>query len=491
MSTRPLSELCDGLPLKVTAGDINSVEINAITADSRHVGYQSMFVAVKGAEQDGAAYVADAIAQGAVAIISREGAITDLPANIVHLTTNNDRKILAKLAARFYSPQPRYVVAVTGTDGKTSTAEFFRQLIEATNSKAASIGTLGLNSDTVQMKIPAINTSPDPVLLHAALQKLAQHDCDYVALEASSHGLHQYRLDGVQLTAGAFTNLGRDHMDYHKNLEDYFAAKKRLFGELLPQNSVAIVWKQERQYEKIAQICKQRRHRLVSFGGEGADLRIMRLERLPTGISARLNIYGNKLEVQLGLIGDFQLLNILAAVGLAAACGKELLTLQHVLHKLKPVRGRLEKVAQLDNGATIYIDYAHTADALKKALQALRGHCHGRLAVLFGCGGNRDTGKRPLMGKVAAELADRVIITDDNPRTENAATIRKQVYAGCANKGKVDIIAERKRAIAAALNELQAGDILLVAGKGHEDYQIIGTQKLPFDDAAVVRELLG
>lgn len=482
-----LSDLCSKLPVEFSGGEPESCEITGVSDDSREVKEGHLFAAIKGNAQDGAEYIPQAVEQGALAVLTRPG--VELPKGVIGCATEKERTVLAKLAARFYAPQPKHVVAITGTDGKTSTAEFFRQMMEAAGSTAASLGTLGLKSESVKVKAPAINTSPDPVLLHKTLQRLAEKKCEYVALEASSHGLDQHRMDGVELSAAAFTTFTRDHLDYHRTEARYFEAKMRLFRELLPRASNVVANPMMKHYEEIIKVCRLRKHTLITYGEQG-DLRLEKVNRFPSGLQVQLNIHGVTVEAELKLIGAFQVMNILAAMGLGQACGRQVETLRHVLHYLKPVRGRLEQVNALHGGqSAVYIDYAHTPSALEKALQELRGHCQGKLYVVFGCGGDRDPGKRPLMGKVASELADKTFITDDNPRSENAATIRKEVYAG-AERGKATRVGDRRKAIAAALNEMQQGDVLLVAGKGHETYQIVGDEKLPFDDAKVVKSLV-
>ena len=460
------------------------VEISSITADSRQVDKGSLFVAIRGVEQNGETYIEAARKAGAVAILTRND-VAPLK-GIVHLTSENERKILAKLAAHF-SPSPKLkTVAVTGTNGKTSTAEFFRQLLEIEGAKAASIGTMGLGTGSIKgLDLPALNTSPDPVLLHEALRKLQNKGAQAVALEASSHGLHQHRMDGVQLTAAAFTNLSRDHLDYHKTEKAYFEAKLRLFAYILPRGQTAVLNKDDRYFGQLKKMCELRKHRIVTYGTDDtADLILRKIERTPDGMELRLRLHDKAFETSLPLIGDFQAMNILAALGLAEACGHEMMSLTHGLRELHPVRGRMEQAAP-----GIYVDYAHTPDALEKALQTMRAHCKGKLGVVMGCGGDRDAGKRAPMGKIASELADFTIITDDNPRTEDAAAIRKAVMTG-ATGSHCKEVADRAKAIEAAVNEMGEGDMLLVAGKGHETYQIIGTERHAFDDVAVVKGLL-
>lgn len=409
------------------------------------------------------------------------------PPHIIHLIAENDRLAVAQLAAEFYQPQPKHVVAVTGTDGKTSTADFFRQLMELSGRKAASLGTLGLKSETVQVEAPALNTSPDPIVLHRVLQQVAQQGGEYVALEASSHGLHQYRLHGVGLTAAAFTNLGRDHLDYHTTLEDYFDAKMILFRELLGAGKVVVIYADDDQASEVGKICQARGIRIIRYGSQG-ELAIKKLEPQATGMTMMLEAFGKSHEITVNMIGDFQALNICAALGLGVGCGMEIEELLPLLPRLKSVRGRLEFAGETTEGAAVYVDYAHTPAALEKALKVMRRHCTGKLSVVFGCGGDRDKGKRPEMGKVACALADQVYIADDNPRSEQPETIRAEIMAGCDSKAQN--IGDRATAIAEAVANLKTGDILLVAGKGHETYQLVGDQMLHFDDVEVVRDCL-
>ena len=485
-----LSELVAGASKDIRIEGDAAISVSGVASDSRAVKPGMLFAAIKGVSQDGADYVADAVKAGATAVLAREGVA--VPKGVTALYAADDRHAVAKVAAAYYAPQAQHVVAVTGTDGKTSTAEFFRQLIGLSGEKAASLGTMGLKvSGKVKLgAVPALNTSPDPILLHQTLAQLEEKECHYVALEASSHGLDQKRLDGVKLDAAAFTSFARDHMDYHKSEKAYFEAKMRLFGALLPKGGNAVVYDGLKYLDELKHVAKLRKLNLLTYGQKG-DLLIRQLKRTAQGMEVRLNLAGQRVEATVPLIGDFQLLNILAATGLAHGCGKDMLTLVHNYSKLQPVRGRVEQAAVMDNGASVYVDYAHTPAALEKVLATLRHHTQGKLAVVFGCGGDRDKGKRPLMGKVASELADRVYLTDDNPRSEDGKEIRKAIKAGCSGEAKVRSIGDRKRAIKAALEELHGGDILLIAGKGHEDYQIIGDQRFDFDDVQVVKKLVG
>jgi UDP-N-acetylmuramoyl-L-alanyl-D-glutamate--2,6-diaminopimelate ligase len=461
------------------------VEISGLALDSRKVEAGTLFCAIQGTHQDGLDYAAAAIQQGATAILTRKG--VTIPAGVVQLIAENDRLATARLASAFYQPQPQNIVAVTGTDGKTSTADFFRQLMECCGHPAASLGTLGINSATLAIDAPALNTSPDPVLLHQTLQKIAQQGGTHLAIEASSHGLHQYRLHGLQLKAAAFTNLGRDHLDYHGTIEEYFKAKSLLFTELLPAGGTAVIYADDPRAEELTQLCWNHDQRVIRYGSSG-DIRIADMQPLPSGMQVTLEINEKTYQLKLGMIGDFQVQNICAALGLAMGCGFSLAELLPHLSELRPVRGRLELAGKTALGAAIYVDYAHTPAALEKALRVMRHHCQKSLSVVFGCGGDRDKGKRPEMGAVACKLADKVYLADDNPRSEQAATIRAEILAGCTEKAQN--IGDRREAIRKAIRELGAGDILLIAGKGHETYQILGNQTLHFDDAEEVRKAL-
>lgn len=483
---RKISELLAAFPrvLKRVDRGRKDIEISSLTADSRQVEKGSLFAAIRGVEQNGEDYITAAKKAGAVAILTRSD-IEPLK-GIVHLATDNERKMLAKMASYFYPTETLKTVAVTGTNGKTSTAEFFRQLLEIEGIKAASIGTMGLGTNSIKgLNVPAINTSPDPVLLHQTLQHLEEKGAEAVALEASSHGLHQHRMDGVKLTAAAFMNLSRDHLDYHKTEKAYFEAKLRLFAYILPRGQTAVLNKDDKYYADIRKMCDLRKHKVVTFGQDDtADYILKQIHKTPQGMEIRLRLNGQAVETSLPLIGDFQIMNLMAALGLAEACGHDLLTLTHGLRELKAVRGRMEQIAP-----GIYVDYAHTPDALEKALNTMGEHCKGRIGVVMGCGGDRDKGKRVPMGRIASDLSNFAFITDDNPRSEDAAQIRAQVMAGASGKHCVEV-AGRRNAIEAAVNEMREGDMLLIAGKGHETYQIIGDETHDFDDAAIVRELV-
>lgn len=491
------------------------ITVTAITADSRKVTPGALFVALKGTKTDASQYIQEAITKGAVAVlcdssppleggqtnaVSRGGYekdrsvpppnfLTEIPpplkggAVIIH--SSNVRRSLSQLAAAFYAKQPQHIVAITGTDGKTSTADFYRQFWHHLGKPSASIGTLGVLEGKGAALYPESQTTPDPVSLHKMLAEMAEQHIQHVAMEASSHGLDQYRLDGVRLEAAAFTNLTRDHLDYHQTDEAYFAAKLRLFSKVLPAGKTAVLNQDDARYHVLAKACHQHNMRVVGFGVFGKDYKIAHLAPSAHGQTAQLEIHGKPYRLEVPLAGAFQVYNIVTALALVEATGGNIDDALKVIPKLTGVPGRIECVARLSNGAAVYIDYAHTPMALANILKTLRPHTKHKLHVVFGCGGDRDTGKRPEMGRFANELADIVIVTDDNPRSENPAAIRKAILAATP-RGKE--IADRKQAIYAALEGLGAGDILVIAGKGHEKTQTVGDKITPFDDAEVARQ---
>jgi UDP-N-acetylmuramoyl-L-alanyl-D-glutamate--2,6-diaminopimelate ligase len=462
------------------------LDIAGITADSRRVAPGYLFAALPGSRADGRTFIADAVSRGAVAVLAPEG--TAWPPGVPPRPLLEDpepRRRLAQLAAGLAGGQPRVVVAVTGTNGKTSTVEFLRQIWIAGGKPAASLGTLGLIAEGFDPG-PGL-TTPDPVNLALTLARLARAGVQHAAMEASSHGLDQFRLDGVRLAAGAFTNLTRDHLDYHGSETAYRAAKLRLFSELLPVGAPAVVSSDMDATTRsiLADIVTARRLDLRTVGEAGSAIRLLAAAPRPDGQVLRIDAGGVRREVMLMLPGRFQADNALMAAALAAALGER--DALDRLGSLHGVRGRLELAARLPNGAAVYVDYAHTPDALERLLTALRPHTAGRLHVVFGAGGDRDRGKRPLMGAAAARLADVAIVTDDNPRSEDPAAIRAAVLAACPGGRE---IGDRARAIAEALNDLKSGDVLAVAGKGHEQGQTIGDTVIPFDDVDVVRRLV-
>ncbi len=478
----------DGTQASLTYRPPGNPDIRGLTADSRDVKPGFLFAALPGSKLDGRRFVDDAVARGAVAVL------TDDPAPLAALTQHsppvtvifdaNPRRRLARMAARFYAPQPETVVAVTGTNGKTSVTVFARQIWRHLGLRAASLGTLGIiGPDFVH---PGALTTPDAVSLHRELNFLARSGIDHVALEASSHGLDQYRLDGLELSAAAFTNLTRDHLDYHREMEAYFAAKARLFTELLPPDGTAVLNADSAEAARLGQLCRERGQTVLTYGGAvGADLRLAAMRPLDAGQELELEILGERRALVLPLVGAFQAMNALAALGLAIATGAPVERALDALASFEGVPGRLQQVATHPSGAPVIVDYAHTPDALDTVLGALRAHCRGRLVLVFGCGGDRDPGKRPQMGEIAERRADLVIVTDDNPRGEEPAAIRRAILARCP---KAEEIGDRARAIRRGLALLRPGDLLLIAGKGHERGQIIAGVTHPFEDAAVARE---
>ncbi|MGE5270955.1 MAG: UDP-N-acetylmuramoyl-L-alanyl-D-glutamate--2,6-diaminopimelate ligase [Thiohalocapsa sp.] len=465
-------------------------EILGLTADSRAVGAGFLFAALPGTRQDGRRFAGEAAAKGAAAILTDDPAQLALDpaarARIAIVADANPYRRLALMAARFYGRQPATIAAVTGTNGKTSVAHFTREIWAALGTRAASLGTLGLV--TAAGRRAGALTTPDPVALHRDLAALAADGIEHVALEASSHGLAQFRLDGVLVTAAAFTNLTRDHLDYHGDMQSYRAAKERLFAELLQPDGAAILNADSEEFARLQALCAERGHRVIAYGAAArCDLRILGREALPYGQRLALDLFGRQESVELPLVGAFQAMNVLAALGLVVATGAPLAAAVVALPHLPGVPGRLQLAGQTIGGTPVFIDYAHTPDALATVLAALRPHTAERLAVVFGAGGDRDRGKRPLMGEVASRLADIVYVTDDNPRSEDATAIRRQILA--AAPAAVEI-GDRRTAIEAAVAALRAGDVLVIAGKGHESGQIVGDKVLPFDDLIVARQAL-
>ena len=464
------------------------LEIAGLTADSRSVRPGFLFAALPGTCMHGGGFAAQAADAGAVAILTDSAAALRLSPQqrdrIALVIDANPARRLALLAARFCGRQPRIITAVTGTNGKTSVVHFTREIWTALGHPAASLGTLGLV--TAAAHRPGALTTPDPVALHRDLAELTRQGIEHVAIEASSHGLHQFRLDGVTVAAAAYTNLTRDHLDYHRDMAHYRAAKERLFTAFLAAGGTAVLNSDSGEFERLTVLCREGGHSVLAYGTDpGADLRLIAREPRAGGQILVLEIRGQRHELVLPLAGEFQAMNTLAALGLVIATGGPAAAATAALADLPAVAGRMQFVAEGPQGGAILVDYAHTPDALATVLAALRPHAHGRLVVLFGCGGDRDPGKRPLMGEVATRLADRVYVTDDNPRTEPAGAIRRAVLAAAPNAIE---IGNRREAIATAIGELARGDLLVIAGKGHEAGQIIGTTTYPFDDAAVARE---
>lgn len=453
-------------------------EITALAADSRQVKRGALFAAMPGNRADGRAFIDGAVHNGAAAVLAAPG--TAVPDGVVLVADENPRRALAHIAARFYRRQPAQIVAVTGTNGKTSTVYFTQQLWEALGIKAASLGTLGVRGAGVTHG--GAMTTPDPITLHGQLADLAASGFDHVAMEASSHGLAQHRLDALKLRAAGFTNLTRDHLDYHPTMEDYLAAKARLFTDVLAGDGVAVINADIPEFPHLRALCRMR---VLSYGRNG-DIRLLAREPLPQGQALALRVNGTDYNFTLPLVGAFQAMNALCALGLVMAEAPDddarNARLVDALSRLQGAPGRLQLVPGHAGGGAVYVDYAHTPDALENVIAALRPHTAGRLYCLFGCGGDRDPGKRPIMGRIAAEQADVAIVTDDNPRTEDAAKIRAAVMAG--TNGKAREIGDRRKAIHEVVSMLDEGDVLVIAGKGHEQGQIIGDRVEPFDDVA-------
>ncbi|HMF26562.1 MAG TPA: UDP-N-acetylmuramoyl-L-alanyl-D-glutamate--2,6-diaminopimelate ligase [Pseudolabrys sp.] len=475
-----LRDLLPEAPIDARQG---AIEIAGVAADSRKVKPGFLFVAIAGAKADGAHYAKHATSAGAVAVAAEQKP-KSLPANVAFAAVKNARRALAIAAANFYRRQPETIAAVTGTSGKTSVAAFTRQIWTMLGYQAASIGTVGVVSPGGERY--GSLTTPDPVDLHRTLDELAREGVTHLALEASSHGLDQYRLDGVRIAAGAFTNLSRDHLDYHPNIEGYLAAKLRLFGDIIAPGGSAVIGVDDCYAGKVADVAKKRGLKIITVGAQGDDIRF--LDGIIEGFTQVVTMahHGRTYKVRLPLVGAFQVQNAGLAAGLAIATGAEPVQVFAALEKLSGARGRLE-LAGTHNGAPIFIDYAHKPDALKKALESLRPYARGKLVVVFGAGGDRDAGKRPIMGRIAAENADRAIVTDDNPRSENPAAIRAAILADAPGATE---IGDRAEAIRKAIADLRSGDALLIAGKGHEIGQIIGDRTVPFSDHETVAAAL-
>jgi len=454
--------------------------VTGFAIDHRKVAAGSVFGAFKGHTFNGEDFISEAVDRGAVAIVARPEASVD---RVPLLGDAEPRRLFARLAAKFYGPYPETVVAVTGTNGKTSTVEMTRQIWRMLGHRSASIGTLGVTTSDDQVKTGL--TTPDIVTFLSNMAGLKRMGTTHVAYEASSHGLDQHRAEGVPLAAAAFTNFSRDHLDYHETMEVYFAAKMRLFDDLLPSGSAAVIWTDDPKSDDVIARCAARGHRLLTVGRRGEAIRLLEQSPTPLGQTLQLEHGGKAYRLALPLIGAYQAANVLTAAGLALATGGTWEAIFSAMQRVAPVRGRLERAVITRAGAPVYIDYAHTADALEAAIAALRPHVTGRMITLFGAGGDRDQGKRPDMGAVASRLSDVVIVTDDNPRSEDPAKIRAAILAAAPDAIEV---AGRREAIAKAVQMAADGDIILLAGKGHETGQIIADRVLPFDDALVARE---
>ena len=462
------------------AGIDSDAGVTGFAIDHRKVTKGNIFGAFRGEKFDGEQFIAGAIKHGAVAVVARPEALVD---GAVHIADAEPRRRFAQLAGKFYGPYPDVIVAVTGTNGKTSTVEMARQMWRMAGHRSASIGTLGVTTADEQVKTGL--TTPDIVTFLSNMAGLKRMGIGHVAYEASSHGLDQYRSEGLPVVAAAFTNFSRDHLDYHADMDTYFAAKMRLFDEVVANGGTAVVWTGDARSGAVIDHAKARGLKLITVG-PGAEM-IALVEQVPTALGQRLVLRhaGKDHKLTLPLIGAYQANNVLTAAGLLLATGSSWDETLSAMGRVSPVRGRLECAVISRAGAPVYVDYAHTADALEAAIAALRPHVEGKLITVFGAGGDRDKGKRGPMGEVAARLSDVAIVTDDNPRGEDPAAIRAEVMAGAVGARE---IGDRKAAIAEAIRMAGAGDIVLVAGKGHETGQIVGELVLPFDDALVARE---
>ncbi|MBM3608131.1 MAG: UDP-N-acetylmuramoyl-L-alanyl-D-glutamate--2,6-diaminopimelate ligase [Alphaproteobacteria bacterium] len=483
VSSITLGELLNEQTSQPLADDLRARIVTGLSADSRQIAHGHVFFAAPGARADGLAFAGKAIDAGAIAVVC-ERAPEPADPRAAFIVTHNVRAALSAAAAKFFPRQPATIAAVTGTSGKTSVSAFVRQIWLLCGHGAAALGTTGVIAPSGA--VYGSLTTPDPVTLHRTLDELARDGVTHLAMEASSHGLDQHRLDGVRLTAAGFTNLSRDHLDYHPDLESYFAAKMRLFENLLAPGQGAVIDADSDVAHKVSETCRKRGLDVLTVGRAGQFIKMHEMRANASSIDLDVEHAGKRWNVRLPLSGEFMASNALVAAGLCLACGSDAAKVFPALEQLKGAPGRLERVGER-NGAPVLIDYAHKPDALEKVLLSLRASTRGRLIVVFGCGGDRDPGKRPLMGEIATRVADVTIVTDDNPRSEDPARIRAEILASA--KGAIEI-GDRARAIMEATAMLRDGDTLVVAGKGHETGQIIGAQTLAFSDHEAVRSAL-
>lgn len=465
-------------PDSVSSGD---PDITALTADSRQVKPGSLFAALPGTVADGRDYIDNAIANGASAVLSTRG----LDISVPYIADDEPRLRYSQLAARLHSGQPETLVAMTGTNGKSSTVEFLRQIWAYAGKQAACFGTLGVQAPSGYR--PLKHTTPDAVALHQTLSSLAKDGVTHAAMEASSHGLKQYRMDAVKVTASGFSNLTQDHFDYHPDVDDYFNCKARLFMELTPEDAPVVINVNDEYGQKLAAMCAERGQLVMRVGWMGEDIRIDEITPRSASQTLQLVLQGERHKIELPLAGEFQALNAVSALGLAIVTDVSIDKALEALESLTGVAGRMERVGQTRNGAPIFVDFAHTEDGLDKLLRSVRPHTMGRIVIVFGCGGDRDPDKRLKMGQIAAKLADHVIVTDDNPRTEDAGSIRTAVMLGCPDANE---IGDRASAIRAGIAMLGSSDCLVIAGKGHEQGQIVGDKVIPFSDVEQARAVL-
>ncbi len=465
------------------------IDIQGLTADSRSVKPGFLFIAIPGTQQDGRQYIPEAIQKGAVAILAPEG--TPRIEGTTWIASQDIRASVSVIASLFYQRQPAMIAAVTGTSGKTSTVQFIREMWQNLGHDSASIGTLGLVSAT-EARYGSL-TTPDALTLHQLLDECAGKGMMHLAMEASSHGLALHRLDHVRVKIGGFTNLSRDHLDYHHTMDNYLAAKARLFNDVVVPGGAAVLNADIPEFEHLKKIAELRGLKIISYGKNATDLKLITVKADTHGQRLHLEVFGKAHKVVLPVIGSFQAWNALCALGSVIASGDRETSAVEAMASISGVPGRLQLAGATKNGAAVYIDYAHKPDALENVLKALRPHLgpEGKLGVVFGCGGNRDTGKRQIMGGIAERMADWVVVTDDNPRHEEPAVIRREILAGMGSAAAVNEIGDRAEAITVGIGKLQPGDVLVIAGKGHESGQIVGDTVTPFDDAEVARKVLG
>tara|TARA_R110001606_G_scaffold12706_10_gene55686 strand:+ start:37780 stop:39222 length:1443 start_codon:yes stop_codon:yes gene_type:complete len=465
-------------------GETGEQAVTGFAIDHRKIAPGNIFGAFRGAKFNGEDFIEAAIAAGAIAIVAHPEAQVE---GAVHISDDEPRRLFARMAARYYTPTPANVAAVTGTNGKTSTAELTRQLWRMDGYNSASIGTLGVTTADEQVKTGL--TTPDIVTFLSNMSGLAREGVSHAIFEASSHGLSQYRTEGLPVNVAAFTNLSRDHLDYHGDMDSYFEAKMRLFDEVVESDGTAVIWADDEPWSgKAIQRAKDRGLELFTVGEKGETLRLVSQTPTHLGQVLMVKAQGNTHRISLPLIGAYQAANILCAAAIVLATGGQLQNIFDHMQRVQPVRGRMERAVITRAGAPVYVDYAHTPDALRAAIKALRPHVTGQLITIFGAGGDRDKGKRPEMGKIAVEKSDHVIVTDDNPRSEDPAAIRAEIMAGASGAEEV---ADRRAAIARAIELAGPQDIILLAGKGHEQGQIVGDRIIPFDDVEVARECAG
>jgi UDP-N-acetylmuramoyl-L-alanyl-D-glutamate--2,6-diaminopimelate ligase len=473
--------------LKLSGSDIS---ITGLATDSRKVKPGQLYIAIPGTNFDGRDYIKDAFANGAVAVMLPEGSSTSLVNSTI--TSSDVRRAVPNLAAVFYARQPQTIAAVTGTSGKTSTVQFVRELWNILGYKSASIGTLGLITSK-ETRYGSL-TTPDPITLHQMLDECATDGITHLAMEASSHGLDLHRLDAVKVQVAGFTNLSRDHLDYHLTMEKYLAAKMRLFTDIVLDGGTAVLNSDIPEFPALLDCAQKRQLKVISYGRKSNDIKLIDIKADLRGQLINLSVHGREYNILLPVMGAFQVCNALCALGIIISSGENATKTVRAMERLSGVPGRMQLAGYSTTDGAVFIDYAHKPDALESVLQTMRPHVAAqsgaKLGVIFGCGGNRDKGKRPIMGEIAQRLADWVIVTDDNPRHEEPATIRQEILMGCKAGTDIQDIGDRYEAITSGIAKLHAGDVLIIAGKGHEIGQIVGDTVMPFDDLAVARKVL-